>query len=170
MPLIMSAPPSTGCRALITPLLRDDLLDPGIVFPREELTRRILSLFWRDCCRPACFSRAPAPVVQLSAESDQPARRLRAWWLLDETINAIVEEIEGPYSERLRPFFDEDLPADQMWPRYEFRILPEPFTVEMGFHREPLSRQEHRTRLILEADGRVRVFRHEKDWCRPSTN
>ena len=153
----MSTLPLPPSRPSMTPLRREDLLDPGVVFPRDELRRRILSFFWRDCCEPACFSRAPAPVIEYAAEAGTP-RRVRAWWLLD---TAIIEEPAGPHAERLRPFFAPLGRNGQLWPRYEFRILPEPFEVEMGFHREPLSHQEHRTRLALEAGERVRVSWHE---------
>src|SRR2546423_4690006 len=120
---------------LVTPLRSDDLLDPGSVFPRAELTRRILSYFWRDCCCPTCFSRAPAPVAELNLEN--PARRVRAWWLLEDVI---FEEHEGPYSERLRPYFHTADLREQLWPRYEFFLRPAPLVLEMIVHREPLAR------------------------------
>src|SRR5687767_11231086 len=112
------APPSPvprPTRVLITPLSGEDLLDPDVVFPREELTRRILSLFWRDCCCPLCFSRAPAPVVELSAEPVLPGgrpRRVRAWWLY---VDGMIEDADGPYSERVRLFFGEGRRGIELW-------------------------------------------------------
>ena len=159
MPAMAAFPPRPPRpRGFITPLPGEDLLDPGMIFARDELTRRILSLFWRDCCCPLCFSRAPAPVTEHGVESPSPdggPRRLRAWWLF---VDGMIEDRDGPYSERLRPFFAAADAATQLWPRYEFQILPEPFEVRMGFHRGPLGGQEHRTRLSQEAGGRVRVL------------
>ena len=126
-------------RVLITPMAGEDLLDPGAVFLREELARRVLSMFWRDCCCPLCFSRAPAPVVELATEACPPGqkpRRVRAWWLF---VDGIIEDADGPYSERLRIFFGEGNRVSELWPRYEFQIFPEPFEVRMGFRREPLA-------------------------------
>ena len=163
----MAAPPPVPPRlpAFITPLPGDDLLDPGSVFSRDELIRRILSLFWRDCCCPLCFSRAPAPVIELDPEADSSdgmPRRIRAWWLFGD---GMIEDSAGPYSERLRPFFADTQRGPQLWPRYEFQIFPEPFEVRMGFHRERLAGQEHRTRLSPEAGGRVRVL-EQAPFCR----
>ncbi len=80
--------------AFLTALPQADLFDAGVIFPARELTRRVLSLFWRDCSCPPVFSRASAPVVRLDAP-DGPAtpRSLQAWWLMEE---GIVEESEGP--------------------------------------------------------------------------
>lgn len=152
--------------AFMTALPRADLFDAGVIFPAHELTRRVLSLFWRDCCCPPVFSRAPAPVVRL----DEPdglaaARSLQAWWLMEE---GIVEESEGPYAERLRPFFGGPATTARLWPRYEFCVLADPFAVEMRFHREGSAVQGHRTRLFVQPDGRVRVLEREPWWVTTS--
>lgn len=150
----------------LTPLSRDDVFAPGQVFPAMELERRILSTFWRDCCHPPTFSRAPAPVVELADEPlppGAPFRRLRAWWLLND---CIIEDAEGPDSERLRLFFGGIGRTGMLWPRYEFRIQAEPHLVEMSFHREPLAGKGCRTRLAQEPDGRIRISHHEAWWGR----
>jgi hypothetical protein len=150
--------------AFITPLMREDLLESGQVFPRDELLRRVLSAFWRDCCSPARFSRAPAPVVELAGNASSAGGavdRVRAWWLLND---GIIEEAEGPHSERLRLFFGGIGRLGMLWPRYEFRVQAEPFEVQMSFHQEPLVGRGHRTRLEVEPDGRVRVSGQEPWW------
>ena len=149
--------------AFVTPLSSKDFFDAGQVFPREELLRRVLSFFWRDCCSPASFSRAPAPVVELSGQAEAGAapQSLRAWWLLND---GIIEEAEGPGSERIRLFFGGIGRTGMLWPRYEFRVVADPFAVEMNFHQEPLSGRGHRTRLEVESDGRVRVLAQEPLW------
>jgi hypothetical protein len=148
----------------ITPLSAEDIFDPGQIFPRQELIRRVLSLFWRDCCYPPSFSRAPAPVVELSGDvvkSGVTVQRIRAWWLLND---GIVEESEGPEAERLRLFFGGIGRTGMLWPRYEFRVLADPLEVEMSFHQEPLLGRGHRTRLEVQADGRLRICGHEPWW------
>lgn len=144
----------------ITPLPREQLFDPGCVFERGELTRRVLSMFWRDCCNPPHFSRAPAPVMELEGAEDA-SRRRQAWWILAD---GLVTEHEGPHSSRLEPYFG-DVPAgERLWPRYEFRVLATPFDVEMMFHRSALASQGHRTRLFVQPDGRVRVLTRTPWW------
>lgn len=146
----------------ITPLPREHLFEPGAIFPAHELTRRVLSIFWQDCCYPPYFSRAPAPVLQLDADSDVATPRpLHAWWLMDD---GIVAESEGPHSERLRPFFGGKNDAGRLWPRYEFRVFAGPSVVEMCFHRDGQAVQGHRTRLFAQPDGRVRVLEREPCW------
>ena len=73
-------------------------------------------------------------------------------------------EAEGPESERLRLFFGGVGRSGMLWPRYEFRVLAEPFMVEMSLHQEPLSGKGHRTRLDLQPDGQVRISGHEPWW------
>lgn len=165
---MLSEPTSaTSARSnFITPFGREDLLDVDLEFPRSELTRRILSFFWRDCCCPTCFSRAPAPVAELADEPVTPSgtpRRLRAWWLLHD---GILEESDGPYSERLRPFFGGLGRAGQLWPRYEFRLVADPLAIELSFFQDPLSGRGHRARLSVQPGGRVRVTAHEPWWGR----
>ena len=157
-----SAPPFRR-PTVITPLSSKDFFDPGQVFPREELLRRVLSFFWRDCCSPPSFSRAPAPVVELAgpAEEGTAPHPLRAWWLLND---GIIEEVEGPNSEHVRLFFGGIGRSGMLWPRYEFRVVEDPFAVEMSFHQEPLSGRGHRTWLGVESDGHVRVFAQEPLW------
>ncbi len=149
----------------MTALPGDTLLEPGSVFPRDELRRRILSLCWRDCCLPKCFSRAPAPVLELAADnvdSDSPAGRLAAWWLLPD---CIVEDGEGPNSERLRPYFGGVGRIGQMWPRYEFRIRRlEPdapgeaaLATDILFYPQPLISSRLRTSLAPDLNGTLRV-------------
>jgi hypothetical protein len=155
MPAIMPAfLPARGARpTFLTPLGRDDLFEPGQVFRPADLTRRVLSVFWRDCCCPPCFSRAPAPVLELCGERVAPGQRparLRAWWLLHD---GILEDREGPYTERLRPFFDRAGTAAPIWPCYEFRVLTEPMAVEMIFHQHSFSRHGHRTNLSVRPNG-----------------
>src|SRR5436309_762618 len=107
--------PSSRPRTPMTPLSSPDLLDVGQTFTRDELVRRVLSTFWRSCCSVPRFSRAPAPVIELAstrpAGADTP-ERIRAWWLL---YDAIVEETDGPNSERLALFFGGAGHANQLW-------------------------------------------------------
>ncbi len=148
----------------MTPLLSDALLDAGTAFQRPELKRRILSHFWRDCCLPACFSRAPSPVVELSASPSNhgaPSRRLAAWWLLPD---GIMEDDLGPTSDRLLPFFGGVGRIGQLWPRYEFAIADgnataadRRFTVELTIYAEPMVRRRQRIVLSTEADERVKI-------------
>lgn len=157
----MDSASSPHRRTLIPPLSGDDLLVPGQQFPREELLRRVLSLFWRECCWPLGCSQAPAPVIEFAGELPGRAdRRLRVWWLLND---GILEDGEGPHSERVRLFFDGVGRIGQLWPRYEFRVSEDPFEVAMGFYEEPTGRG-HRARLELQADGRVRVLGQEPWW------
>ena len=148
----------------LTPLPREQLFDPGCVFDRQELTRRILSLFWRDCCCPPQFSRAPAPVMEMDGchpQRDETLRPLQAWWIMDD---GLISETEGPQAARLQPYFG-DVPAgERLWPRYEFKVLASPFDVEMMFHRSALASQGHRTRLFVQPDGRVRVLTRTPWW------
>ena len=156
----MTSPSHPGRRPqFLTPLLSDALFDTGSRFPAPELTRRILSHFWRDCCLPSCFSRAPAPVIQLSAdtapEGGEP-RRTGAWWLL---LDGMIEDDLGPYSDRLRPFFGGAGRPALLWPRYEFTLRSTPTTdtqldselaLELIVHAEPLVRR--RQRIVLRHD------------------
>lgn len=159
----MTSPLSTSRVAFITPLSREQAFEPGAVFAASELTRRILTLCWRDCCCPPYFSRAPAPVVEYmgGGASGQERVPVRAWWLLDD---GIIPESEGPQSERLRPYFGEDLGAGQMWPRYEFCVLTEPWEVEMSLFWDVRMGLGHRTRLSHQPDGRVRVAARDPWW------
>lgn len=148
--------------AFLTALPHADLFDAGVIFPAHELTRRVLSLFWQDCSCPPVLSRASAPVVRLDApDGSATPRSLQAWWLMEE---GIVEESEGPYAERLRPFFAGPAKTARLWPRYEFWILADPFAVEMRFHRDGSAVQGHRTRLFVQTDGRVRVLERSPRW------
>lgn len=149
---------------LLAPLPREQLFNPGTVFPAHELTRRVLSLFWGDCCCPPYFCRAPAPVVEFDRPIDAPATRpMRAWWLRGE---GIAEEGGGPQAETLRSFFHPTNEADRRWPRYEFRVFAESTGIEMIFHRGGLASLGHRTWLRPEADGRLRVLAREPWWVR----
>ncbi len=166
MSTLMLSHPSSRGPAFITPLSRDDLFDVGAEFSRDELTRRILSVFWRDCCCPPCFSRAPAPVVELTAPSPdagEAPRRVRAWWLLQD---GIIEDNEGPHSDRLRPFFGELGRSGQLWPRYEFRIRTDLLLVEMSIYQEPLVGRGLRTHFTDGINGRLRVTAQEPWWGR----
>jgi hypothetical protein len=157
----MNMNPPARRAAFITPLGREDLLDPGEIFPREELARRVLSFFWRDCCCPSCFSRAPAPVIEVvpgPPVAGGELRPLRAWWLLDD---GILEESDGPYSELFRSYFEASERSPQLCPRYEFCTHPEPLAVEMRLHHTPFSFREHRVHLVAQPDGRVRIAAHE---------
>ncbi len=148
----------------ITPLPREQLFDPGTVFPAHELTRRVLSLFWGDCCCPPYFCRAPAPVVEIDGSvAADVARPLRAWWLRKD---GIAEETGGPQAECLRSFFHPTDEAGRRWPRYEFRVFAGSTQVEMIFHRGGLASLGHRTHLLAELDGRIRVLEREPWWVR----
>ena len=143
-------------------LPRERLFDPGSVFPRAELTRRVLSLFWRDWCCPPNFTRAPAPVLELDgASAEEPPRVLHVWWL---TKDGIVSELEGPTTPRLEPYLPGAAPVTRLWPSYDFRVFASPFDVEMMFHRSALASQGHRTRLFFQPDGRVRVLTCSEWW------
>jgi hypothetical protein len=153
----MTLQPMTPRRTFVTPLNGCDLLDVGQIFPREELVRRVLSLFWRSCCGIPGLSLAPAPVVELSsrlAGVSAGGVRVRAWWVL---YDGIVEESEGPYADRLALFFGTKSTAGQLWPRYEFEIFEGPLAVDMKFHHD--GRVSWSTRVSLEVlpDGAVRV-------------
>ena len=146
----METKPSTPGRTFITPLQRPDLFDPGQIFPRDELIRRVLSVFWRNCCGVPGLARAPAPVIERAAGVD----RNRAWWVL---YDGLVEENEGPHSDRIALFFGRDGQQSQLWPRYEFQVLEEPFAVEMTFHQDRGLGWILRIRLRLLPDGSVHV-------------
>ena len=155
-----SKPSSRGHRS-ITPLSSADLLDVGQVFPRDELVRRILSVFWRSCCSVPRFSRAPAPVVELAPTPGGGTgvpERIRAWWVL---YDAIVEETDGVNSERLALFFGGGAHTNQLWPRYEFRVSTEPHEVEMSFHQDPGQGWSSRVKFETLPGGLLRVVTHE---------
>ena len=145
-----------------TPLPREGLFDPGSVFAPTELTRRVLSLFWRDCCCPPNFNRAPAPVLELvGANTEEPPLVLRIWWLSKE---GITTEANAPTAPRLEPYPPPIAREGPFWPRYDFRISASPFDVEMMFHRSALASQGLRTRLFVQPDGRVRVLTRSEWW------
>lgn len=149
----------------MSPLQSDALLDPGTEIRRPELKRQILSHFWRDCCLPACFSRAPSPVVELAgspANNGEPRRRLAAWWLLPD---GIMEDDLGPNSDRLLPFFGGVGRIGQLWPRYEFAIgdgspaMAAPrFTVELTIYAEPMVRRRQHVVLSAGPDERLKII------------
>lgn len=143
----------------ITPLPRERLLEPGVEFPHQELTRRVLSVFWQDCCVPLQFSRAPAPVIELMANAagGREPVPVRAWWLLED---GILEESGGPGSERLRPYLS-GADAFRLWPRYEFQVATAPFEAQLCFQADALNQQHHRVELRAEPFGRVRVLARE---------
>ncbi len=148
--------------AFFNPLPREGLFDPGSVFAPTELTQRVLSMFWRDCCCPPYFNRAPAPVLELEgANAEEPPRILRVWWLTKE---GITSEAEAPSAPRLESSLPPTTCEGLFWPRYDFRILANPFDVEMMFHRSALASQGHRTRLFVQPDGRVRVLTRSEWW------
>ena len=157
----MTSKRTSAYRTFITPLSGGDLLDPGQVFPRDELLRRVLSLFWRNCCGVPGLARAPAPVLQFSGGSNgahASRMRVRAWWIL---YDGIVEETEGPHAERLALFFGGDGETSQLWPRYQFEVVENPFSLALGFH---LHAGVHRTsRISLEklSERLVRVTGRE---------
>lgn len=139
----------------LTPLPGNQLFVSGTVFPAAELTRRVLTLFWRDCCEPAELSRAPAPVIQFAGKPGRFGfRPLRAWWLLEE---GIVLERDGPRAESLEPFFGGETRGG-LCPRYEFRIFEQPYAVAYCCHRAEGVVRGHRIRLAAQDDGRVRVL------------
>jgi hypothetical protein len=153
----MESNSSTPSRTFITPLCRPDLFDPGQTFPREELLRRVLSVFWRNCCGVPGLARAPAPVVEIAADGAADAAeryRRRAWWVL---YDGIIEESEGPNSERISLFFGRGGQTGQLWPRYEFQVLEKPLAVEMNFFQDPGLGWGTRVALELRADGSVHV-------------
>ena len=143
----------------MTALPRERLLEPGVEFPYRELRRRILSAFWQDCCIPLQFSRAPAPAIELARNLNphREPRPVRAWWLLED---GILEENEGPESERLRPYM-EGTDVFRLWPRYEFQISLEPFDVSMRFHQDALTVRGQRTRFAVQPHEWVRVVAQE---------
>jgi hypothetical protein len=151
--------PTMNVPSFITPLSREQLFQPAAEFPHHELTRRVLSVFWQDCCVPLQFSRAPAPVIELMASADGKREPVpvRAWWLLED---GILEESGGPGSERLRPYLHGG-DAFRLWPRYEFMITNVPFAVRLSFQSDALSGQTHRVQLAVEPFGRVRVVNRE---------
>lgn len=159
----MTAQSPSSRPVFITPLSGAHLLDPGEKFPREELLRRVLSLFWRDCCSVPRFARAPAPVVQLSGCGTATGTgypRVRAWWLLGD---GIIEEADGPYSDRVQLFFG-DAGQGQLWPRYEFRLVEDPLEAEMSFHQDPGAGWGSRVRFQAELDGRIQVTARDPWW------
>jgi hypothetical protein len=152
-------PPMMNVPTFITPLPRERLLEPGVEFAHQELTRRVLSVFWQDCCVPLQFSRAPAPVIELMANAagGREPVPVRAWWLLED---GILEESGGPESERLKPYLQGDN-AFQLWPRYEFQVTTLPFEARLCFQSDALTQQLHRVQFATEPFGRVRVVARE---------
>ena len=157
----MTSQPFAPRRTFITPIQRPNLTQPGETFPRDELVRRILSVFWSQCCNPPGAARAPAPVVELSGEA-RPlggvGPRLRAWWIL---YDGIVEDSDGAQSERLDLFFGRGGAAGPLWPRYEFRIVETPFAVEMNFYQDPGLGWASRLGLEALPNGAVRIAGEE---------
>ncbi len=155
----MQTLPPMNVPSFITPLPRERLFQPAAEFPHHELTRRVLSVFWQDCCVPLQFSRAPAPVIELMAPSDGKREPVpvRAWWLLED---GILEESGGPASERLRPYL-QGADAFRLWPRYEFLVSTVPFEVRLSFQADALNSQTHCVQLAAEPFGRVRVLVHD---------
>lgn len=153
--------------AFIVPLAAPGLLEPGQVFPAGEMLLRVLSHCWQDCCTPPAVSRAPAPVIELATDGvdarGAPERR-RAWWLLRD---GIVEEPEGPGSERLRPFFESASPFGRLRPLYEFRLRENPWQLELSLHHELWSGRGERTHFEPQPDGQLRVLGREPWWGRP---
>src|SRR5258708_7274363 len=155
----MQLSPALDFATFMTPLPRARLLEPGVDFPRHELRRRVLSGFWQDCCMPLQFSRAPAPAIELADEpglSHEP-RPVRAWWLLED---GILEETEGPASDRLQPYLG-GADVFRLWPRYEFRISNEPLTVTMSLHQDALTVRHLLARLAMQPGDRLRVETRE---------
>ena len=142
--------------AFITPLPRHQLFQPSLEFPQRELTRRVLSVFWQDCCVPLQFSRAPAPVIEYlgSRDENRAPTPVRAWWLLED---GILEECGGPASERLRPYLN-GADAFRLWPRYEFQVSTAPFEVLLVIHSDALTQQTYRICLDALPFERVRVL------------
>lgn len=150
----MESKPTTSGRTFITPLRSPDIFDPGQTFPREELLRRVLSIFWRNCCGIPGLARAPAPVVERTVSAERP----RAWWVM---YDGIIEESDGPESERIALFFGRNGQAGQLWPRFEFKVMDEPFAVDMNFHQDRGLGWVLRIRLELLPDGSVHVVGEE---------
>jgi hypothetical protein len=152
--------PSAAARAFMTPLSGGDLFDPGQTFPREELLRRILSVFWRNCCGVPGLARAPAPIIELRGENvtEEGISSVRAWWVM---YDGIIEESEGPQSERIALFFGRGEQRGQLWPRYEFRVLENPMAVELTFHQDPGLRWGSRVHFETCGDGKLRVSGEE---------
>lgn len=145
-------------RAFIIPLTGRELLTPGQVFPREELLRRVLSVFWRNCCGIPRLARAPAPIMEVSRHAPGAVggvARLRAWWVL---YDGIAEESEGPHAQRLALFFGSSDETGQLWPRYEFELHDNPFSVEMSFHLDTGLSWNSRVSLATVPGGSIRVI------------
>ena len=160
-PLPMS-PPSLRPHHFLPPLPRENLFDPGCVFPADELRRRVLSLFWWDCFNPPYYDRAPAPVLERAGtDTDGTPPVLNVWWLTKE---GVILERAGEDAPELRPYLPDAPPAERLWPRYDFRVLVSAFDVDMMFHRSALASQGHRTRLFVQPDGRVRVLARSPWW------
>lgn len=151
----------------IVPLQGDGLLEPGRIFSPAELLLRVLSHCWQDCCLPTSVSRAPAPVIELDRDALDPRGlpvRRRAWWLLRE---GIVEEPDGPASQRLKPFFESVSPFGRLRPLYEFRVRESPWQLELSFHHELWSGRGERTSFELLPDGQLQVLGREPWWGGP---
>jgi hypothetical protein len=148
----MTSQPASPRRTFTTPLSGRDLLEPGQIFPREELLRRVLSVFWRSCCGVPGLARAPAPVLELS---NGGRSRARAWWVL---YDGIIEESEGPHAERLGLFFGAKNEPGQLWPRYTFELLEGPFAVDMNFQHDAALSWNSRVNLELLPSGSVHVI------------
>jgi hypothetical protein len=150
----MESKPTASGRTFITPLRSPDIFDPGQTFPRDELLRRVLSVFWRNCCGVPGLARAPAPVIERTASTE----RSRAWWVM---YDGIIEENEGPNSERIALFFGREGQTAQLWPRFEFEVREEPFAVDMSFHQDRGLGWVLRIRLELLPGGSVQVVGEE---------
>ena len=148
----MSFHPASPRRTFTTPLNGRDLLESGQIFPRDELLRRVLSVFWRACCGVPGLARAPAPVLEVS---NGGRSRTRAWWVL---YDGVIEESDGPYAERLGLFFGSNNAPGQLWPRYTFETVESPFAVEMSFEQEAALSWNSRINLELLPYGSVRVI------------
>lgn len=163
----MTAPSPFSRPAFIVPLAATGLLDPGQVFAPADLRLRVLSHCWQDCCTPPAVSRAPAPVIELAPDTLDARgapERSRAWWLLRD---GIVEEPEGPRSERLRPFFESASPFGRLRPLYEFRVRQDPWQLELNLHHELWSGRGERTLFVVQPDGQLLVTGREPWWGRP---
>ena len=128
------------------------MLEPGQIFPRDELLRRVLSVFWRACCGIPGLGRAPAPVLELA---NGGRSRARAWWVL---YDGIIEESEGPHAERLGLFFGARNEPGQLWPRYTFELVDGPFVVDMHVQQDAALSWNSRVSLELLPSGSVRVI------------
>jgi hypothetical protein len=93
-------------------------------------------------------------VCRTAAGTGGSAVRRRAWWVL---YDGIVEETEGPHSDRLALFFGTSGEAGQLWPRYEFELRPNPLAVEMSFHVDTGLSWNSRVSLALLPDGSLCV-------------